>query len=132
MQIDSNLYDNWNTTKKNLALVDRQVLFKESEVWWCSMGLNIGTETYGKGPGFKRPILIFKKLSTESCLILPITSKVKNGDWFTEVTILNEKRWIMLYQIRMINIKRLESRIDTICEFDFKKVKKELEQLLKF
>lgn len=131
MNIELTLYDDWSIKKKELTRVDREVLFKEGEIWWCSLGLNIGTETYGKGPEFKRPVLIFKRLSSQNCLILPITSKAKNGSWFIEVDCLGEKRWVMLHQIRMINLKRLKSRIAVASGFDFLKIKKEFEQLLK-
>ena len=44
----------------------RKPLFKEGEIWWCSIGLNVGDEEYGKGPFFQRPVLIFKKFTKNS------------------------------------------------------------------
>ena len=57
-------YNKWNIKKQNIHFLDnRDIYFKEGDIWWCSIGLNIGDESYGKGRDFRRPILIFKKLS---------------------------------------------------------------------
>ena len=130
MNIELALYDDWNIKKKELAVAVRELLFKEGEVWWCSLGLNIGTETYGKGKDFLRPILIIKKLSKEDCIALPITSVPKSGDWYAEVIFNEEKRWIMLHQIRIVHIKRFMERISVLSETDLIRVKKDLKQLL--
>jgi mRNA-degrading endonuclease toxin of MazEF toxin-antitoxin module len=41
------------------------------------------------------------------------------------------KRYVLLYQIRMFSTNRFESRLTTIDDNSFKKVKEKLEQLLK-
>ena len=37
-------------------------LFNEGEIWWCSIGENVGMEISGKGSYFRRPVLIIRKL----------------------------------------------------------------------
>ena len=37
--------------------------FKEGELWWCSIGINVGVEIFGKGPDAVRPVVIFKKIN---------------------------------------------------------------------
>jgi hypothetical protein len=52
--------------KVKTVLVDapqKNSLFKEREVWWCSIGLNVGDEEFWKGAYFTRPVLVFKKYS---------------------------------------------------------------------
>jgi hypothetical protein len=39
--------------------------YKEREVWWCSVGENIGFEEDGKNELFNRPVLILKIFSKE-------------------------------------------------------------------
>ena len=119
MNITPELYDTWNLKKKELTSVERNILFKEGEIWWCSLGLNIGTEVYGKGMCFERPILILKKLTSINCIVLPITSRQKNGNWFMEIKILNQYRWIMLHQIRNESSQRFQRKITTLNERDF-------------
>ena len=125
-------FNSWNTKKQEIHFSERtkDIYFKEGQIWWCSVGLNIGSESMGKGENFRRPILIIKKLSSDLCVALPLTSKEKTGTWFVEVTIGGEKRWAMLYQIRMFNKKRFSIKIGELDENDFKKVKQKLELLL--
>lgn len=126
----SPIYDKWNITKKELAKREEHFFFKTGEIWWCSLGLNIGSESYGKGETFRRPILILKKLSKNSCIAIPLTSKEKIGTWFQEITIHREKKWAMLYQIRMIHSNRFQRRMAVLDDGDFKRVKQKLEALL--
>ena len=125
-------YDEWNTKKKNIQLYENtdRMYFKEGQVWWCSLGLNIGSESFGKGEHFRRPILIIKKLSADLFIALPLTTKEKIGTWFIDVQLQGEKRWVMLYQIRTLNKKRLYLKIDELDDADFIRVKEKLETLL--
>ena len=57
-------YDQWNNVKKELANREEKFFFKEGEIWWVSLGQNLGTESYGKGDTFRRPVLVIKKLKS--------------------------------------------------------------------
>ena len=125
-------YNKWNEKKKTIEFAqEKKILFKEGEIWWCSIGINVGNEVFGKGEYYSRPVLIIKKLSHNSAIILPLSSKAREGTWFTEILIQEEKNWVMLNQIRMTHSKRLIDRLCTIKEEDFTKVRKELKYLLK-
>lgn len=41
-------FDNWNEVKKILQEKTLNILFKEADIWWVSLGKNISTESYGK------------------------------------------------------------------------------------
>lgn len=41
-------FDSWNEQKKQLENTQKTVLFKEREIWWTSIGVNIGNESCGK------------------------------------------------------------------------------------
>ena len=123
-------YDKWNTQKKFISLKNKKTFFKEREIWWCSLGLNIGRETYGKGRAFHRPVLILKKLSPDLCIVLPLTSKEKEGNWFISLLVHGEKRCVMMYQIKTMDVKRFYSRVDKVSIKDFNRVKEKLETLL--
>lgn len=124
-------FDKWNNIKKELEKNQRKLFFKEGEIWWMSVGVNIANESCGKGEIFRRPVLVFRKLSGNSFIGLPLTSKDKIGSWFIDVLINNQKRCILLYQIRMFSTNRFESRLTTLEDNDFKKIKEKLGQLLK-
>ena len=124
-------FDKWNNIKKKLENNRIKFFFKEGEIWWMSVGVNVANESCGKGEIFKRPVLVLRKLSGNSFVGLPLSSKEKNGSWFIDVSINNQKRCVLLYQIRMFSTNRFESRLATLGDDDFKKVKEKLKQLLK-
>ncbi len=123
-------FDRWNFQKKKIDSYRGDVLFKEGEIWWCSVGLNIGDESYGKGPTFRRPILVLKKLSRNLCIGIPLSTKLKTGTWFATISITEGSRTILLYQIRAFSAKRFQRRLAVLDEQGFKHVKQKLEQLL--
>ncbi len=124
-------YDDWNEEKKKIATTKKTVLFKEAEVWWCAVGYNVGTESFGKGKMFCRPILIIRKLSHDSCICIPLTSKEKIGSWFSEITVHKHKKTVVLSQIRMLHTNRFLDRIMTLNDEDFIHIKEKLKLLLK-
>ena len=54
-------FDEWNEIKKNTHLRNNIVGYKEREIFWTRIGYNIGSEEYGKGNEFQRPVIIIKK-----------------------------------------------------------------------
>jgi mRNA-degrading endonuclease toxin of MazEF toxin-antitoxin module len=123
-------FDSWNSKKKFLEYREEKFLFKEADIWWCSVGLNIGSESCGKGKDFQRPVLILRKLSKNSFIGIPLSTQEKEGSWFTDITIHGQKRYALLYQIRMYHTNRFQRRLATLDQPDFMKIKQKLEQLL--
>lgn len=41
-------FDAWNEYKKELEIKNQTILYKEGEIWWTSIGVNIGNESCGK------------------------------------------------------------------------------------
>jgi mRNA interferase MazF len=123
-------FDEWNGVKKKLNTQRRDLLFKEGEIWWCSLGLNIGEEVYGKGRSFRRPVVILKKLSHNSCVVMPTTTKQHRGTWYHHLNIGKKDRWIMLNQIRFISANRLYVRESILLPGDFTEMKKSVAELL--
>ena len=113
----------WFEVKILLSECPANILFKEGEIWWCEVGINVGVEIYGKGELFSRPILIIKKLSKDFLIGVPLTSKKKEGSWFASV-IYNEKEGTaVLSQVRAFDGRRLISRIGVLSETHFAEVK---------
>ena len=115
---------NWLELKIKLWIEDKKVVFKQGEIWWCSLGFNLGEEIFGKGKKFTRPILIFKKFTANSFLGLPLTLHGKKGSWYVEIKTGGVKRWALLNQARILDKKRLINKIDSVKQVDFEKVKK--------
>jgi mRNA interferase MazF len=113
------LLDWW---KINILLKDKKtaILFKEGEIWWCSIGVNIGVEILGKGPKFARPVVIFKKFNSSSFLGIPLTTQLKNGEWYIPIFLGAKERRAILSQIRVFDTKRLLERVGALSNDDFK------------
>jgi mRNA interferase MazF len=103
--------------------------FKEGEIWWCSMGMNIGHEIFGKGARFTRPVIVFKKLNKYSFLAIPLTTQVKDGSWYIPISHGGVESRAILSQIRVVDGIRLTIKIGTLNSENFQKVK---DRLLEF
>jgi len=114
---------NWFSLKLLLYLKKSNIIFKQRKLWWCSLGVNLGEEIFGKGLIFTRPVLIFKKLTSNSFLGLPLTSQEKTGTWYVKIKQGGKTNWVILNQARILDKKRLTNRIGVIGDTDFQKVK---------
>jgi mRNA-degrading endonuclease toxin of MazEF toxin-antitoxin module len=123
-------FDNWNNRKKELESKDADLLFKTGDIWWCSVGVNVKEESCGKGETFRRPVLVIRKLSKKSFVGIPLSTQKKVGTWFCDISILEETQYVLLYQIRMFSVNRLQRRLTTLDDKDFSRVKEKLEALL--
>ena len=101
----------------------------ESEVWWISFGENIGSEINGKGPLFTRPGIVFKKLTGNKFLTLPTTSQIKLGSWYVPVQYGDHAVCVILSEARIVDTRRLTSRVGRLNASEFKKVKEGFKQL---
>lgn len=122
--VDLKLFDEWNVVKKRLQQQDRVKFFKQRQIWWCSIGQNLGSESYGKGRTFTRPVLIFKKLSGELFLGLPLTSKIKQGSWYVSMRHKGNEVTVLLNQARLYDKKRLVYRFGEVDDADYDRIKK--------
>jgi mRNA interferase MazF len=106
--------------------------FNEAEVWWCSMGINIGKEIDGKSEKYNRPVLILRKFNREQFWGVPLTSKSKNNELFYHKVIIKDKdSFIHLTQIRTFDVRRLQDRITKVSATDLTQIKRKLVTLLK-
>ncbi|HJV33298.1 MAG TPA: hypothetical protein VJ694_04695, partial [Patescibacteria group bacterium] len=65
----------WTKRKIQVHLHDRVLYFEEREIWWSSLGENIGSEDNGKHDIFVRPVIILKKFSRALSLAIPVTTQ---------------------------------------------------------
>ena len=123
-------FDTWNDKKKNIDKHKRILEFKEGEIWWSYFGMNVGEEAYGKGEDFRRPVIILKKITENSCIVIPTTTKIKEGENFYKFTTEKLERRAMLYQVKFISANRLRIKESKMKKVDFIKMKKSLANLL--
>lgn len=123
-------FDTWNIQKQKIDRLNRPLNYKEGEIWWCSLGQNVGKEICGKGDKSRRPVLILKKISKDSCIIVPLTTKIRDNPWYVTVHSGKKIAQAVPHQLRFISASRFDSRLMTLNKSDFLKVKTVLTYLL--
>ncbi len=114
----------------SLIIKETNPRIKEREIYWCSLGYNVGFEENGKGENFRRPILIVKKFNNNLFWGIPLSTKIKDNKYYKTITIKNEKQSAMISQLRVLDSKRLDQYICQLDEKDFNLVKKEIIDIL--
>jgi mRNA interferase MazF len=120
----------WIGLKEKLHLSQhRPPLVSERDVWWASMGENVGSEMNGKSARFSRPVLIFKKLAHGFYLVAPTTTQAHQGSWYVHVHLKEQDEFVCLNQIRVIDYRRLHSKLGQIDTDNFDKVREGFRKL---
>jgi len=101
----------------------------EGEVWWASIGENVGSEINGKSQLFTRPVIIFKKLTHSYYFVIPATTKEKSGSWYVPYDQGGVKANACLHHARSIDYRRLFSRLGELEASDLAKIKEGLKKL---
>lgn len=123
-------FDNWNNQKKIInGLSDK--FYHERDIWWCVLGINIGSEQDGTGIGYQRPVLIIKSFGQHTCLIAPLTTSNKQHPYrFPIGTVARKKSAVILSQLRLIDTKRLVNKIVRLDKYLFEQIRKAVRDLL--
>lgn len=97
-------FDGWNTKKKGLESSQaRSPYIKERDIWWVSVGVNLGFEEDGKNGNYVRPILIVKKFNNV-------------------VTMGGNSVSVLISQMRVFSSKRLQNKLGELDQGDYKRV----------
>jgi mRNA interferase MazF len=120
----------WTKLKVRIHLSERIIYFREREIWWASLGVNIGYEQNGKNKNFERPILVLKKFNQDIMLILPLTSKFEDSRFYYPIEYKQKRYSVILSQLRLISGKRLIRKIRKISEAEYLDIRKAVINLL--
>lgn len=123
-------FDEWNETKKELDISDRMVEFHEREIWWCSIGVNIGSEQHSQTSDFSRPVLIVRKFTRSIFWGIPLTTRTKPDHFRIRLNLHNMENDLLVLQMRTYDRKRLVRKISTLSKKDFEKITKFIKDLL--
>ena len=126
-------FDGWITKKKEYHY--REILppmFKERDIWWISIGINIGFEEDGKHERYLRPVLILKKFNRDLFLGIPMSTKIKDNRYYISVSVDNQTVSALISQIRVFSAKRMQDKLAELEKGDFEKVKIEVIKMISF
>ncbi len=123
-------FDKWNNKKKELHTGIFHAYIHMREVWWCSLGLNIGFEEDGKNELFERPVLILKKFNNDIVLIVPLTSSNKENKYHVYFQHEGRGYSALVSQIRLVSTKRLQRRMYRMNKSIFGRIREAVKNML--
>jgi mRNA interferase MazF len=125
------LFDNWNNVKKKTDKSIRTQEYKERDIWWCKIGINIGDEEDGKKKNFSRPILIIKGFSHNVFWCLPLSTTIKNNKYYFKLgKVSGKEASVIISQIRLLDRKRLINKIGVLNKEKFEEIRKAVRSLI--
>ena len=117
-------FDQWNIVKKKTN-AEHPRLYTVREIWWCRLGVNIGIEQDGKGEWYARPCVIMRGFGPDACLVIPLTTSPREHALRVPVgSVEGFQARANLSQIRVVDTRRLESKIDFLEKGVFSKLRK--------
>ncbi len=120
-------FDIWNFEKKKLeSSGHEELVFHEREIWWCSIGINLGDEQDGKNEFFERPVLILKKFNKKVAWILPMSTKAKEGVYYHSLNYDGRIFSVILSQLRLVSVKRFRRFLRKISPAQFEMVREKI------
>jgi len=112
-------FDRWNTSKKEIDRSEKPVVFHERDIWWCSIGVNIGSEQHSQSIDFSRPVVIAKKFTERIFWGVPLTTKVRLGEFRIRFQLNGVDNDMLVWQARSFDKKRLIHKIGMLPKDEF-------------
>ena len=124
-------FDEWNKEKQNLENIGPDELpFHERDIWWCSIGVNLGDEQDGKNELFERPVLVLRKFNRRIAWVLPMSTKAKEGIYYHPLEYDGRVFNVILSQLRLVSVKRFRRFIRKISPHQFVTIQDKLTGLI--
>jgi mRNA interferase MazF len=124
-------FDGWNSKKKHLNDHAVAPFYHKREIWWCSLGVNVGFEQDGTGANYDRPVLVVQGFNPHVFFGVALTGKKKQGRYYVPIgQVEGREASAILSQVRLIDTKRLVRKAGTLDRDLFERVCDELKQIL--
>jgi mRNA interferase MazF len=125
-------FQGWHEVKQEIDKASHLPTFNEREIWWCSVGVNVGHEIDGKSRFYNRPVLIVKKFNARLFWGVALSTQIKQDKHYFLIDFHGKKQSVMLSHLRLYDTKRLHSeRMGKLPHKQFEAVKAALRELLK-
>lgn len=123
-------FDHWNSEKKRVNAKSAAPFYHERELWWCTLGVNVGSEQDGSGAEYRRPVLILKGLSSETCLVVPLTTSRKRHPLRPAIgPVAGKEAHALLSQMRVVDTKRLVRKMGYLDKAVFARMRKAVREM---
>jgi mRNA-degrading endonuclease toxin of MazEF toxin-antitoxin module len=125
------MFELWHKLKEKLHISLSRKLFNERDIYWCSMGLNVGDEENGKGASYVRPVLIIRKFNRDLFLGVPLSTQIKEKWYYKQITFNGKTQSVMISQIKCLSAKRLFKYLGKLDDKDFKYIQEEIVNMVR-
>ena len=115
-------FEQWGSMKQKIHFFKPEIYANTREIWWCSIGFNIGTELYGKHELFERPVLVLKVFNRKTIKVIPLTSRKHEGRYYVPVTHKNITSYASITHTKTVSTKRISRKIGRIDQTQFNKI----------
>jgi mRNA interferase MazF len=123
-------FEAWNYVKQ-ITHTEQSRLYTVREIWWCRLGINIGTEQNGKGEWYVRPCIIIKGFGADACLVIPLTTSLRKHFLRVDVGAVDGvSARANISQMRTIDTRRLSRKIGFLDKDIFTRLKKVVKDML--
>ena len=110
-------FDRWNGKKKTLDSRVSNVDFHEREIWWCSIGVNVGSEQLSQTEDFSRPVVVVRRFTRDIFWGVPLTTKTKERFQFRfKLIVGNNVNDALVLQMRSYDRRRLVRKVGVVPE----------------
>lgn len=121
----------WNKLKVKINIsTDVPAGYKERDIWWASIGHNVGVEEDGKGETFNRPVLVVRGFSKYQFWGVPLSTTKKTGKYYHPFMVNGVVSTALLSQLRVFDTRRLISKYGMLNAKDFGVIKTKLKEFL--
>lgn len=128
--MDIKRFFEWIGLKKKLHYEPQDIpLVREGELWWASLGENIGFEMNGKSKDFTRPVFIYKKLTDTFYFVIPTSTQLRHGSWYVSFKLKQVMETACLQQARTIDYRRLHSKLGEVSDLELQKIREGFRKL---
>ena len=122
-------FDGWNSKKKHIHSHAVAPFYHKREIWWCSLGVNVGFEQDGTGANYDRPVLVIQGFNPHVFFGVALTGKIKQGRYYAPIgKVEGREASVILSQARLIDTKRLIRKAGTLEKETFDRVCEELKR----
>lgn len=127
-------YSDWMEVKTRMhnkhLNFENNIYYKEGEVYWISLGKNVGFEEDGKGFLFTRPVLVVKGISRTLFFGVPLTSQPRHGDFYCSLRLHDMPSYGMISQMRSFDTARVVgNRYGKVSQGTLEKIRTQIRNL---
>jgi mRNA interferase MazF len=121
----------WAKIKSQVHKRTQPPYFGVGQIWWCSLGANVGHEQDGKGDRWSRPVVVLSKFSEQTALVVPLTGRERRGRYYLPLgEVGGRPSSAIISQLRLIDSRRLLEKLGSISREKHAALKKAVTAIL--